>query len=89
MDLSQPTERQLDVLRAYVQGGSHAAAAARLGISVHTVQAHLAALRLRLGVHNEAQAVYVTWLGFRDHLASCVEDRHEGCVPKMWRLVNR
>lgn len=49
--------------------GSHAAAASEMGISVHTVQAHLTALRTRLGVHNETQAIYVMWLGFRDHLA--------------------
>jgi DNA-binding CsgD family transcriptional regulator len=80
---SPPTRRQLDVLRAYVQGGSHAAAAARLAISVHTVQAHLAALRSRLGVHNEAQAVYVTWLGYRDHMVVCGRKHHEDCMPDM------
>jgi len=83
-----PTLRQLDVLRAYAQSGSHAAAAARLAISVHTVQAHLAALRSRLGVHNETQAVYVMWLGYRDHLAACGRDDHETCMP--WaRLLSR
>lgn len=44
------------------------------------VQAHLAALRSRLGVHNEAQAVYATWLGFRDHVAECGLTQHGDCL---------
>ena len=78
-----PTGRQIDVLRAYVMGGTYAAAAARLGLSERTVQAHLASLRSRLGVHNEAQAVYVLWLGYRDHLSACVEPQHETCLPDL------
>lgn len=78
-----PTVRQIDVLRAYVSAGTHAAAAAQLGLSHRTVQAHLAALRTRLGVHNEAQAVYVLWLGYRDHLPRCKERSHEGCMPDL------
>jgi DNA-binding CsgD family transcriptional regulator len=76
-----PTARQLEVLRAYVRAGSHLEAANLLGLSVRTVQAHLAALRSRLGVHNEAQAVYVLWLGFRDHLDACPQPHHETCMP--------
>ena len=82
-----PTERQVEVLRAYVTAGSHAAAAHDLGVSVRTVQAHLAALRSRLGVHNEAQAVYVLWLGYRDHVASCPKAHHEACMPDMAQTV--
>lgn len=78
-----PTGRQIDVLRAYVIAGTYAAAATRLGLSERTVQAHLAALRTRLGVHNEAQAVYVLWLGFRDHLSECGERDHEPCLPDL------
>lgn len=78
-----PTGRQIDVLRAYVTAGTHAAAAAQLGLSERTVQAHLAALRTRLGVHNEAQAVYVLWLGYRDHLADCRQPHHESCLPDL------
>jgi len=82
------TLRQVDVLRAYAQSGSHAATAARLGISIHTVQAHLTALRSRLGVHNETQAIYVMWRGYRDHLAACGREDHEACLP--WaRLLSR
>jgi DNA-binding NarL/FixJ family response regulator len=78
-----PTDRQLEVLRAYINGGSHSAAAVALGISVRTAQAHLAMLRARLGVHNEAQAVYVLWLGYRDHLAACGKAHHEMCLPDL------
>jgi hypothetical protein len=83
----RPTTRQLDVLWMYVHHGSHAAAASGLGISVHTVQAHLTTLRSRLGVHNEAQAVYVMWLGFRDHVAACLLSDHGRCLP--WALLLR
>jgi DNA-binding NarL/FixJ family response regulator len=75
-----PTRRQLEVLRAYVQAGTHFDAAQLLGLSIRTVEAHLAALRIRLGVHNEAQAVYVLWLGYRDHAATCSEAHHEECA---------
>jgi DNA-binding CsgD family transcriptional regulator len=78
-----PTVRQIDVLRAYVSAGTHAAAAAQLGLSHRTVHAHLAALRTRLSVHNEAQAVYVLWLGYRDHLSRCKERSDEGCMPDL------
>ena len=78
-----PTERQIEVLRAYVRSGSHRAAATVMGISARTVQAHLTALRGRLGVHNEAQAVYVLWLGYRDHLPHCRQRDHLGCLPSM------
>lgn len=76
-----PTRRQLEALRAYVQVGTHHEAGRLLGVSVRTVQAHLGALRARLGVHNEAQAVYVLWLGYRDHIATCAKEHHEECMP--------
>ena len=76
-----PTGRQMEALRAYVQCGTLQAAAGALGISPRTVQSHLAALRERLGVHNEAQLVYVLWLGFRDHIVVCGEISHDGCIP--------
>jgi DNA-binding CsgD family transcriptional regulator len=78
-----PTARQLEVLRAYVRTGTHAAAARRLDLSIRTVQAHLSALRTRLAVHNEAQAVYVLWLGYRDHLERCRRATHEDCLPNL------
>jgi DNA-binding CsgD family transcriptional regulator len=81
-----PTRRQLEVLRAYVRTGSHREAARFLTISARTVQAHLNALRTRLGVHNEAQVVYVLWLGYRDHVATCRRLHHEECMPDLERL---
>jgi DNA-binding CsgD family transcriptional regulator len=78
-----PTARQLEVLRVYVATGTHVEAGQQLGLSVRTVQAHLAALRTRLGVHNEAQAVYVLWLGYRDHVDGCREAHHETCMPDL------
>ena len=60
-----------------------------LGLSVRTVQAHLTSLRARLGVHNEAQAVYALWLGYRDHVGSCRETDHEGCMPALDELLGR
>jgi DNA-binding CsgD family transcriptional regulator len=82
-----PTDRQVEVLRAYVTAGTHAGAARQLGVSLRTVQAHLAALRSRLGVHNEAQAVYVLWLGYRDHLVTCPKRHHDECLPDMAETV--
>lgn len=79
-----PTNRQLEVLRAYVHAGTHHEAARQLGLSVRTVEAHLGALRIRLGVHNEAQAVYILWLGYRDHAAVCEEAHHEECARRLF-----
>lgn len=81
-----PTRRQLEVLRAYVDAGTHHEAGLLLGLSVRTVEAHLSALRSRLGVHNEAQAVYVLWLGYRDHVARCPNEHHEQCMPDLARI---
>lgn len=76
-----PSRRQLEVLRAYVHLGTHERVGKALGISSRTVQSHLAALRMRMGVHNEAQAVYALWLGFRDHLTTCALADHARCLP--------
>ena len=57
----RPTRHQLDVLRAYIQAGSVAAAAYELGISETTVRQHLSGLHRRMGCVNAAQAAY--WLG--------------------------
>jgi DNA-binding CsgD family transcriptional regulator len=74
-----PTRRQYEVLASYVRWGSHAAAAAKLAISPKTVESHMAALRARLGVHNEAQAVHVLWLGYAKHVRSCPRRHHAAC----------
>jgi DNA-binding CsgD family transcriptional regulator len=77
----QPTSRQLTALRAYVSLGSYSAAAHSMGLSEPTVRHHLGELRERLRVHTNAQAVYVLWLPYRDHLVSCPEDDHAKCLP--------
>lgn len=84
-----PTTRQIEVLRAYVRAGTHQAAARLLGLSARTVQAHLTTLRSRLGVHTEAQAVYVLWLGYRDHLGQCEKASHQACMPSLDALHRR
>lgn len=76
-----PTERQIECLRAYVLTGSLKGAARSLGISSATVRNHLAVLRLRLGVHTSAQAVYSLMLGTADHESRCGEADHTDCVP--------
>lgn len=82
----RPTKRQIEVLRAYVLAGTRQDAADTLGISAHTVEAHLAALRSRLGVHNEVQAVYVLWLGYRDHAMRCNLAHHEECAGRLFSI---
>jgi DNA-binding CsgD family transcriptional regulator len=57
-----PTTRQLEVLREYVEHGSYEAAANALGLSPQTVRHHLAALRQRLAVHTNIQAVFELWV---------------------------
>ena len=78
-----PTERQLEALRAYIRLGSHREAAAAMGISERTFKSHMASLRQRLGVQHTAQAVYVLWLGYRDHLEDCDRSEHGDCMPRL------
>ena len=61
MARQRPTRRQLEVLWAYIQVGSVAAAAYELGISETTVRQHLSGLYRRTECLNAAQAAY--WLG--------------------------
>jgi DNA-binding CsgD family transcriptional regulator len=51
------TDRELEVLRAYVRAGSAKVAAHELGLSPHTVKAHLARARERAGVDATVQLV--------------------------------
>ena len=53
----QATQRQMDVLAAYVAGGSVADAAELVGIRPSTVKRHLADLRARSGLTTE-QLIY-------------------------------
>jgi DNA-binding NarL/FixJ family response regulator len=53
----QLTERELDVLERMASGAGNEAIAARLGISVKTVQNHVSNVLLKLGVATRAAAV--------------------------------
>ena len=52
-----PSARQVDVLAAFVAGGSVADAAARVGVRPSTAKRHLADLRARSGLTTE-QLIY-------------------------------
>jgi DNA-binding NarL/FixJ family response regulator len=62
------TDRQLDVVRAYVSTTTVKGAAASLGVSPRTVKRNLAAVRCRLGVETTTQAVVI--LAIRGYLGS-------------------
>ncbi len=65
MSGSTPTEREIEVLRAYVMHGSTRAAGAALGISEQTVKNHLATIRHRLEVTTTLDALLVLrWVRF-------------------------
>jgi DNA-binding NarL/FixJ family response regulator len=51
------TEREYDVLRLVAAGRSNRDTAAALGVSEHTVRAHLRSVSRKLGVQNRVQAV--------------------------------
>ena len=57
--MREPTDRQIEVLEAYLATGSYRGAAAELGVGYGTVRGHLVSLRLKLGCDNTAQAVYL------------------------------
>ena len=52
-----PSPRQVEVLALVAQGMTGKEAAARLGITKHTVDLHLLAIYKKLGVHTRIQAV--------------------------------
>jgi DNA-binding NarL/FixJ family response regulator len=54
--ISPPTQRELEVLDAYIRAGSVKAAAQDMGITEQSAKNHLASLRRRLGATNTAQA---------------------------------
>jgi len=53
------TPRQAQVLAVVVATASEKCAAAELGISPNTVHGHMRRIRVKLGVSNTAQAVYI------------------------------
>ena len=52
----RPTAREIDVLRLIAAGHTYAEAGARLGISTHTVAAHVKKLYRKLGANSGASA---------------------------------
>lgn len=63
------TPREIEVLHVVASGLTNAEAAARLGLSVHAIKFHLAAIYRRLGVTNRTEAA-VTYLRSIDRGAS-------------------
>ena len=51
------TQREVEVLRLLARGRSYGAIATQLGVSIHTVAAHIKKLYLKLDVHTAAAAV--------------------------------
>ena len=58
-DLSNLTEREREILALLAEGLSNKAIAARLYLSVRTVEGHLVKLYERLGVHSRVEAVLI------------------------------
>jgi DNA-binding NarL/FixJ family response regulator len=54
--VSDPSERQVQVLAACLQAGSRKEAAESLGLSLRTIDRHLSQLYIRLGVDCQTDA---------------------------------
>ena len=59
LDLNSLTEREQAILTLLAEGLSNKAIAARLYLSVRTVEGHLASLYARLGVHSRTEAMLI------------------------------
>ena len=59
MTADSPTPAELRALRAYIEAGSARGAAVELRCSEQTVKNHLGSIRVKLGVHRIAQAVFL------------------------------
>ena len=59
VDMEALTDRERDVLRLLAEGLSNKAIAARLYLSVRTVEGHLANAYTRLGVHSRTEAALI------------------------------
>jgi DNA-binding NarL/FixJ family response regulator len=58
-DVAELTEREREILTLVGQGLSNKAIAARLYLSVRTVEGHLARLYARLGIHTRTEAMLI------------------------------
>lgn len=61
MPADQPTDRELECLRAYVDTGSVRAAALRVGCQEQTLKNHLSTLRSKVGARTNAEAVFLLY----------------------------
>jgi DNA-binding NarL/FixJ family response regulator len=59
VDLNTLTDREREILALLAEGLSNKAIAARLYLSVRTVEGHLASLYTRLGVHSRTEAALI------------------------------
>jgi len=55
---AQPTRRELEIIRLLAKGEANKGIAARLGISVRTVETHRSKIFFKLGVHSVAQLIH-------------------------------
>ncbi len=69
------TKRERQILIGLIQGGSNGALAARLGISVNTVNNHRTSLMQKMGVHSLAELMT---LAARDGLLEIVDHTRSG-----------
>lgn len=74
----RPTDRQLEVLAAYVNAGTYKRAADHLGLKVTTIRNHLQQLRLGVGTVNTMQALVVCvqegWIDIPRRVANDTDD---------------
>jgi DNA-binding CsgD family transcriptional regulator len=58
-DERRPTEREVEILRVYIETGSYKGVAHRLALSESTVKNHMVTIRLKVGAMTTAEAVYL------------------------------
>ncbi|MBI4312079.1 MAG: response regulator transcription factor [Chloroflexi bacterium] len=82
--LGAPTRRELEVLNLIAQGMTSRAIAARLSLSVHTVNGHRSNLLRKLGAKNSAEMVrFALRNGLVEPLTpprQNVEQASQGCI---------
>lgn len=66
-EVNNITQREFEILELIAQGCSNHTIANKLGISIHTVKAHIESLYRKLEVHNKVQAaIYAIYNGIID-----------------------
>jgi DNA-binding NarL/FixJ family response regulator len=54
----QPTPREIEIIRLLAEGKANKQIAARLGITIRTVETHRAKIMLKLGLHSLAELIH-------------------------------